>query len=182
MKTKKFLCVQAFVLALLCMGCSQHRVVSQCEFLEEASRLKPGRKISVRDRNGKEFKGALVEAANTLPDSSRVLVIANKASGEKRQYKISPVHAQTEIIQMKTRRKVNAASIATGAGIGTLGGTGLGFAIAHGEVQEGSELYGLAILVYTLIGSASGFTMGTVTDIAIPGNRTLTLKDEAGVH
>ncbi len=26
------------------------------------------------------------------------------------------------------------------------------------------------------------FTIGTVTGIAVPGNRTLTLKDAAGVH
>lgn len=182
MKTKKFICVQAFVLALLCVGCSQHRVVSQREFLDEVSRLKSGSRISVRDRNGKEFKGALVEAATMLPDSSRVLVIANKADGEKHQFKISPAQAQTEIIQMKTRRKINAASIATGAGVGTLGGAGLGFVIAHVVLQEEEEQYNLGILLSTLAGSIGGFTIGTVTGIAIPGNRTLTLKDEDGVR
>lgn len=182
MKTKKFLCEQAFGLTLLCMGCSQHRVVSQREFLEEAGHLKPGRKIGVRDRNGKEFKGTLVEAATMLPDSSRVLVIANKAGGEKRQFKISPVHAQTEIIQMKTRRKVNAASIATGAGVGTLGGTGIGAIVGHALEAEDSEFHGLVTIFGLLAGSISGFTIGTVTGIAVPGNRTLTLKEEAWVH
>ncbi len=92
------------MLALLCIGCSQHRVVSQREFLEEASQLKPGRKISVRDRNGKELKGTLVEAATMLPDSSRVLVIENEAGGETHRFKLSPVNVQTEMIHWNCNR------------------------------------------------------------------------------
>ncbi|MGH7452455.1 MAG: hypothetical protein ACRENG_14000 [bacterium] len=179
MKAKKFFYALFWVTALVCIGCSQHLLLNQREFADEASKLKTRSEVSVQDRNGQKHSGILIEPLRMLPDSSQLMSIQSEPDGKMHQFMISPLSSQTEVTQISIRRKVNAESVLTGMLAGTLAGGGIGLIIAYpGLTAENCDFCGVGAFFVTLGSSIGGFVAGTLAGVVFPGNRVLELKND----
>jgi hypothetical protein len=169
MKIKKSNCVLSFLLALLCIGCSQHRVVSQREFLEEVSRLKSGSKLSLRDNRGEKYSGALATPVSMLPDSSQVIIMENTLEGTKYQFTISPMISRSAFnAQISIQRKGTAPNVWAGAVLGTLAFGGIGLLVGNYLGEECNSSDGdVGCIFPEIIIPGSGAVAGLVTGFFI---------------
>ena len=127
----RFFCAPATLLVLLCFGCSQHRLVSQRELMDEMAKLAPGNHLSVYDRSGVEHKGILLEPAIIQPDSTQVLVIETVPDKEKYRFGIPLQPARAEVTKVSIPRKPNASDVLTGGVLGMIGGAVAGSAVGY---------------------------------------------------
>lgn len=172
MKNKKLDCALSLLLAFLCIGCSELRLVAQIEFPEGTKHPQAGEVSgdSLKTKN----QDVQNESTQTRIDSVRAVIVAGDHEAES----CSPMGARRKLVPFRERSQ----TFWNCVGACILGGLVIGTVI--GMVQE-PEYYGedsgwstMTGMVYgTAIGCSVGVVVGT---IVAAKDDILMLGDEAG--
>ncbi len=179
MKAKKFFYAPSLVIALVCIGCSQHRIVSQREFLDETQKLKAGSKLILLDRSGKKHRCILVAPVRILPDSARAVVFNCKQDGEYHEFAVSLSSESNEVTEIRMRCNPEPGNIFIGGLLGAMGGAPLGVLIGEAANSKyddsgAAEFYGV------VIGTITGFIAGAVVSGNLPSNCVYVFDHKVG--
>jgi hypothetical protein len=112
--------------------------------------IPPGDEVRVRLRNGQTLKGRLISVSDTALTLARGDIITDVTRGDALR-----VHR----VILKSAKRATLIGLGIGAGVGGLGG-GVAAATASGSGEPGE--YGLAVLIYGMIGAGVGALMGYI--------------------
>src|SRR5262245_24422649 len=112
--------------------------------------IPPGDEVSVRLRNGQTLKGRLIGVSDTAMTLARGDITTDVTRGDALR-----VHR----VISKSAKRATLIGLGIGAGVGGLSG-GVAAATASGSGEPGE--YGLAVLIYGMIGAGVGALMGYI--------------------